>query len=116
MYVMGDEQHLGRNDMPITKRQFELGIDDEMAKLMERIYALLSAGPEVAYNSTEILPQVGNPDVGRLEATLEALRMVGAIEKRLVNDAPYYAFLGEVDTKTWQLKPRKIPVGSFRSS
>ena len=93
--------------MSITKRQFELGINNEIEGLMERIYALLFAAPDVAYSTPEISSQVGDPDANRLEAALEALQMVSAIEKRFVSDIPYYAVFNEVDTRTWE---RKVPV------
>ena len=40
--------------MPLTKRQFELGVDKEGEGIMRRVYELLSESKELAYSQDEI--------------------------------------------------------------
>lgn len=93
--------------MPITKRQFELGINNEIDALMKRVYDFLNTHRDLAYNRDELEKEVGGGDSNRLPRALEVLVTVGAAEAGWVRNDSYYAFANEIDTKTWE---RKVPV------
>lgn len=93
--------------MPITRRQFELGINNEIDALMERIYNFLDAHRDLAYNQGELEKEVGGEDPNHFPRALEVLVTVGAFESGWVRNDSYYAFANEVDTETWK---RKVPV------
>ena len=104
--------------MPLTRRQFELGIDDEGESWMRQVYELLSSRKELAYSRRElgqhVLDRPGKSDVFDKDATmrakfergLEILQVLGAIEKRELGDTDYYAFYEGIDTISWQRKAR----------
>ena len=92
--------------MPITKRQFDLGIDEVIQSWMQKIYALLSNNRESAYSSQEIresLPGDAHQGVNlsSFEYALNALVKISAIDKRTVDSTDYYAFGSEFDTSSW---------------
>ena len=92
--------------MPLSIRQFDLGINEEIESWMRQVYELLLGHRELAYSATELRQAiladsaaVSNSDsFGR---ALEVLAELRAIEKRWVNDEDYYAFLQEFDTGAW---------------
>ena len=101
--------------MPLTKRQFELGIDTEGENLIRQVYDLLAAHAELAYSLKELESAVlGHPTpvtkLGKFRQSVEVLVGIGAVEQRDVGDTDYYAILHEFDTGTWLSKrvPFKI--------
>lgn len=94
--------------MPITKRQFNLGIDEDVQKWMRQIYGLLERDRELAFSSDELrnklLGDSYQPDErANLERALDVLVQIGAVDKRWVTDRDYYAFRMEFDTDSWEL-------------
>ena len=63
--------------MPLTKRQFELGVDEEGENLMRQVYDLLAIHPELAYSLQELeeafLDQATppGPKLGRFRRAVE---------------------------------------------
>jgi Fe2+ or Zn2+ uptake regulation protein len=93
--------------MPLTKRQFELGIEHQTEGWMQKIYQLLSEDRDHAYSSREILEKLrGRSHVSavKLPRALEVLVGIGAVETREVDGTYYYAFYREVDQATWELR------------
>ena len=92
--------------MPITKRQFDLGIDEDIQSWMQKIYALLSTDRELAYSFQEIQEALLHDafqvqTLERLNRALDVLVEIGAIDKRSVDDTGYFAFGSEFDTSSW---------------
>ena len=95
--------------MPLTKRQFDLGVDEEGEEFMRQIYQLLSAHPELAYSQEEIQDliraQDSSADEIKIERAVEVLVGVGAVGKRQFDATghftEYFTFLQEFDTGTW---------------
>ena len=93
--------------MPLTKRQFELGVDEDGENLMRQAYELLAANPDLAYSHKELQKAVlGIPipviRLGKFRRAVEALVGIGAVDVRKVARANYYAHLREFDTGTWK--------------
>ena len=68
--------------MPLTKRQFELGVDEEGEALMRRVYDLLVGHPELAYSSVELEEMVVGKESEKswdLERAVEVLVELGAL-------------------------------------
>jgi len=92
--------------MPITKRQFELGIDEDIQSWMQKIYALLSKNRESAYSTEEIRDSLAG-DVFQdatskmIYRARDVLVEIGAIDKRPVDFTDYFAFGSEFDTRSW---------------
>ena len=87
--------------MPLTKRQFELGVDEKTESLMRQIYELLSRDRNLAYSEAELVEMMKG-DPGDVIRAMETLERVGAVEVRQVGREYYYAFYQEVDQATWQ--------------
>lgn len=96
--------------MPITRKQFDLGIDHLIERWMLKIHELLSQHRDKAYSEEELkaalsyLP-IAEGTIAELahvkrrhpaEAALEKLVELGAIEARIVESKTYYAYLGEL--------------------
>ena len=93
--------------MPITKRQFDLGIDLLGHEYMIRIYELLADDQELAFSEEELRnPILGDSSSDQQEeqfdAAIDALTRIRAITKKVVTDTNYYAFLEKFDTVTWE--------------
>ena len=102
--------------MPLTRRQFELGIDDELETTMRGIYNLLHGHRNLAYSIDELeIEFIGQPRedvsggpvinvvaVRKLSRALRLLVELGAVAKRTVDVTDYYAFLRRFDTRTWE--------------
>ena len=97
--------------MPITRLQFEMGIDGGIESLMVSVHDLLEANQDTAYSEEELyrLFTVNAPgsyiDSSHLDIALQKVVEIGAVEARSVANATYYAFLQQVDKATWQLIP-----------
>ena len=93
--------------MPITKRQFQLGIGEDIQRRMRDIYTLLGNERESAYSSGELrhtfLGDTFAPDEKyNLDRALDVLVEIGAVAKRLVADSSYYAVDAKFDTESWE--------------
>jgi hypothetical protein len=94
--------------MPITKLQFEMGIDGGIESLMVALYDFLSEHQETAYAEEELYQQFGVADPGtyidtsHLDIALQKIVETGAVEVRAVANSTYYAFLQEIDKATWK--------------
>ncbi|MCH8745765.1 MAG: hypothetical protein IIB31_08975 [Chloroflexi bacterium] len=93
--------------MPITKRQFQLGIGEDIQRQMREIYTLLGNERESAYSSEELqgtfLGDTHASDARvNLDRALDVLVEIGAVDKRLVAEIPYYAFHQKFDTDSWE--------------
>ena len=94
--------------MPLTRRQFELGIDDEIENWMRQIYDLMANHRDLAYSSHEISQVVlgESPQLLKLETlplALNVLTEIGALDERKVAGMYYYKFRQAFDTNTWRL-------------
>lgn len=93
--------------MPLTKRQFELGIDSEAEEWMRQAYRLLAEHRDLAYSVEELEEAILGAEVPhdrsmKLVRALEVLADIGAADKGVVESTEYYAFLAEFDTSTWE--------------
>ena len=105
--------------MPITRRQFELGIDDTIAEWMRKVHALLAHNRDQAFSEQEIndafkddinafqrelrIARGFDPDedhiiVGRppIPTAIAKLREIFAVEAREVDSGIYYAYRGDL--------------------
>ena len=95
--------------MPISRLQFEMGIDDGIEALMVSVYDLLEGNHDAAYSEEELyrLFTANAPgsyiDTSHLDIALQKVLELGCVEARSVANATYYAFLCEVDKETWLL-------------
>ena len=91
--------------MGITRRQFDLGINEAVDELMRSTYQILGRHQDEAFSESEIRHSLGAEVRQRdLELALGTLIKVHAVEKRLVHNTPYYAYGREMDEETWELK------------
>ena len=95
--------------MPISRLQFEMGIDDGIEALMVSVYDLLEANPDAAYSEEELYRRftANAPgsyiDTSHLDIALQKVVELACVEARSVANATYYAFLCEIDKETWVL-------------
>ena len=79
--------------MPITRRQFDLGIDEKLEDWMRRIHSFLSARRAEAFSESELIAALGAQEKGLLFGDAVAkLAEIGAVETRKVGDAYYFVF------------------------
>ena len=84
--------------MPITRKQFELEIDTEIEKWMEKIRAFLVEHKDVAFSRTELWETL----CGKGEeweawvSALDKLVELAQAEKRIIRDTNYYAYGEEI--------------------
>lgn len=96
--------------MPITKRQFDLGIDNVVQEWMERVYDHLRAHRDQAFSLDDLAgffqPKADPSDPfsprARMGGAVEVLHSLGAIERRVVRSQNYYAFFHEFDKDSWR--------------
>ena len=93
--------------MPLSLRQFDLGINEEIESWMRQVYGLLLSHRDLAYSSRELRHAIlgdsaGVDSSGGFVRALEVLAEIRAIEKRWINDEDYYAFYQEFDTESWE--------------
>ena len=101
--------------MPLTVRQFDLGIDQEMDAWMRQVYELLIRNQHLAYSSEELSKEVlgasaEKDDREKFVLALDVLFQIQAVEKRWVNDTGYYAFSQAFNTNTWERDLKSHPV------
>ena len=95
--------------MPISRLQFEMGIDEGIEALMVSVYDLLEDNHDAAFSEDELyrLFTANAPgsyiDTSHLDIALQKVVELGCVETRSVANATYYAFLCEVDKETWLL-------------
>ena len=99
--------------MPLSKRQFELGIDSEAEDWMRQAYQFLAGQPDLAYSLEELEEAVPGKEAssgrsGKLEHALDVLAEIGAFDKATVRGTDYYAFREEFDTSTWERDLSKV--------
>ena len=80
--------------MTLTKRQFELGVDEEGEDCMRQIYDLLATHNDVAYSRQEIQREVlGTPTpvtkLSKFKRALGVLVGIGALDQRKVSRKDY---------------------------
>ena len=93
--------------MPLTKRQFELGIEHQTEGWMRKVYELLASDRDHAYSSRELLDKLrgrAHTSSAKLPRALEVLVGIGAVETRDVDGTHYYTFHLEVDMVTWEAR------------
>ncbi|MCZ6615397.1 MAG: hypothetical protein O6920_06425 [Chloroflexi bacterium] len=82
--------------MPITKRQFELGINLDVEEWMEKIYDHLAEHKDEAYSSDELASVLGVESDFRAREiighALVVLAQLGAVDIREVRLTKYYTF------------------------
>ena len=95
--------------MPISRLQFEMGIDEGIEALMVSVYDLLEVNHDAAYSEEELyrLFTANAPgsyiDNSHLDIALQKVVELACVEARSVANATYYAFLCEIDKETWVL-------------
>jgi hypothetical protein len=94
--------------MPITKLQFEMGIDGGIEALMVALYDFLEEHRDTAYSEEELYQRFGVVEPGtyidssHLDIALQKIVETGAVEARSVANSTYYAFLRQIDKSTWK--------------
>ena len=93
--------------MPITKLQFEMGIDGGIEALMIAVYDFLQEHQDMAYAEEELYQRFGMTEPGtyidssHMDIALQKVVETGAVEARSVANSTYYAFLQQIDKITW---------------
>lgn len=86
--------------MPITRKQFELGIDSTVEDWMEKIYTFLDQNKTQAFNSSEIgaaldapsnYGEMGYAQERAFNSALEKLVEMNAVNEREVEGTIYFA-------------------------
>ena len=103
----------GAIGMPLSKRQFELGIDSEAEDWMRQAYQFLARHPDLAYSSGELAEAILGTEAsseksGKLDHALDVLAEIGAFDKAKVRGTDYYAFREGFDTSTWERDLSKV--------
>ncbi len=96
----------GVEPMPLTRRQFELGIDEEAENWMRLVYDLLEGNRHLAYSFEELREAalgttVLGAQVEKFQRSLDVLVRMGAVDKGEVAGNDYYTYYQEMDTATW---------------
>ena len=89
--------------MPLTRRQYEVGVDSDTENLMRQINDVLCEHKHLAFSEAELIEMV-NGDLRYALQALEILESIGAVEVRRIENESYYAFKREVDQATWKPK------------
>ena len=84
--------------MPITRRQFDLGISDAVEDCMGRVHEFLAARRNQAFSRDEIFEAVsGEASLRVFNDALDRLAEIRAIDVRYLKGRPYYAYLEDLD-------------------
>lgn len=87
--------------MPITRRQFDLGISEAVEGCMERIHAFLSEEQSKAFSKEEIFAALaGQVALKTFDQALDKLAQIRAVDVRHVRGKPYYAYLQDLE-RVW---------------
>jgi len=93
--------------MPITRKQFELGIDAEIESYMKRIHDFLAQHRDEAFTLSELGQALGVPLASWLRLSsgeLAFLRAVdklveaGAVATKHIENIPYHAWRAPLET------------------
>ena len=90
--------------MPLTKRQFEIGITAQGEEWMRRIYEFLSGDRKHAYSRAELYEKFVEDmgmDPNQFPSALDALEKVGGVEAGEVRGTMYYTYRLDMDTVNW---------------
>lgn len=95
--------------MPLTRRQFELGIDEESEQWMRQVYRSLADHRDLAYSAAELYQEVVGESTDLTKETkfdhaLFILGEIGGVDVRVLDGIHYFAFLEELDTVGWVKK------------
>ena len=96
------------DEMSLTRRQFEIGVDGRTEDWMHRLYAYLSENRHLAFTAEELFQNLTSDefhDQTRSEWALDALVDVWAIEIGKVAGVIYYTFYQDMDTAVWRPRP-----------
>ena len=94
--------------MPLSKRQFELGIDEEGEEWMRQAYHLLAEHRDLAYSTEELQETILGAGVSaatkspKFAQVLDVLAEIGAVDKGKVDRTNYYIVGYEFNTDTWE--------------
>jgi hypothetical protein len=84
--------------MPITRRQFDLGIDEDTEACMRQIHKFLASQKSKAFSREETFAALsGTVSLKRFNVALEKLIELRAVDRRDVKGEPYYAYLEDLD-------------------
>jgi len=87
--------------MPITRRQFDLGIDEATESCMRQIHSFLGSRKTQAFSREELFAALsGAFSIRRFNRALEKLIELRAVDSRDVKGQPYYAYLETLD-RVW---------------
>jgi hypothetical protein len=99
--------------MPLSKRQFDLGVDDEGEEWMRQAYRLLAEHRDLAYSAEELEDTILGDEVPSSKSqkfgqVFDTLAEIGAVDKGVVDGTIYYVFVYDFDTKTWEPDLSKV--------
>lgn len=86
--------------MPITRRQFELGVDKKMTELMRVIHDFLLDNIHKAYDKDELvylLPHFKDLPSEIIDKVLDKLVEAEAVEEGTIKGEKYYAYKGPLE-------------------
>lgn len=92
--------------MPITKRELQLGISQEIGELMRKVYDLLESHRDLAFSKLELEKEVAPSSSDWLQRALDVLVEMGAVERRVIDGQSYFAFRRSFDKNTWKGRSR----------
>jgi hypothetical protein len=84
--------------MPITSRQFDLGISPQIADWIAKVQKFLRQHPSQGYSEEDLREALSCDDLEAnavLSKALQVLTDFESLEKRWVNDTSYYMYRGE---------------------
>jgi hypothetical protein len=81
--------------MPLTRRQFDLGINDGIEAAMRMVHAHLAANPDLAFTIGELADATGL-ESKKVVGALDRLEELGTVEGRAINDSIYFAVIAEL--------------------
>lgn len=94
--------------MPLTRRQFELEIYDQMESIKLMIYLTLSMQRHLAYSEKELIKICeGSKTTSSKDQVIQALKALvetEAVKVREIEGEDYYAFNRDVDPDTWEAR------------
>jgi hypothetical protein len=92
--------------MPISRRQFELGITPQVEEWMEKLYDFLAERKNQAYSEKELAKSLEAPssvtETGLISYALKILITTYALDSKVVEGETYYAFQQFVEKGTWR--------------
>ncbi len=90
--------------MPITRKQFDLGITSGIEELMIRAHEHITQKRDEAFSQDDLMfliePGHGMFHTGKMENLKAALRKLvelGTIESRIISNVEYYSYMSKLD-------------------